>query len=171
MSSNETICFDTFFLFSAYSRASGPPSINSFCSQTESERQPYGDSAYTIFSKSPALWMQFMRYWKINNSRQRDTTDDELLMMGSRAIALLETTKSERKLGNKYFNSVQQVLTLSMCACTCVRVCVCVCSFTWYTLITKICILLANWGHFWKERSFWLVLGKLKYCLRGKTWI
>ena len=47
-----------------------------------------------------------------------------------------------------------------------VCVCVCVCSCGCYILSTMILILLANGGHFWDGRTFWLVLTTLKDCLR-----
>lgn len=45
----------------------------------------------------------------------------------------------------------------------------CVYFCTRYILITKICIWQAKWGHFWKVKTFWLLLTTSKAGLRVKT--
>lgn len=131
MSSDETICFDTsnifFSRFSAYSRPP-LPSVVSFCSQTSSESQTYCDSAY-IITKSPSV-RQFMRHRRANKSRQRHLRWWAFID-GGQTITLLETTNSERKLRMKYFNGVQQVLTLVLCVCMCVFVCALLLAIYW----------------------------------------
>lgn len=47
-----------------------------------------------------------------------------------------------------------------------------VCVFLIYVVLrtsTKVCILLAEWGHYWEVREFWLVLTSSTDCLRVKT--
>lgn len=145
--------FQHFFArFSAYSRAPPLPSVVSFCSQTSSESDILQLCIYnhqitfsrTVYEASESRRCH-LRWWAFNDRGQ--------------TISLQETTNSVRKLRMKYFNSVQQVLTLALCVCLCVL-------FYWLHTEDEICIILAKWGHFWEERSFWQVLGTLKDCLR-----
>lgn len=112
--------FQHFFLPFLRLLMSPPPSVVSFCSQTSSESQTYCDSAY-IITKSPSV-RQFMRHRRANKSR-RCHLRWWAFNDGGQTITLLVTTNSERKLRMKYFNCVQQVLTLALWVCKCVFVC------------------------------------------------